>query len=365
MDTTVERVRQLISSTGMTQTAFAELVGIEKSKLSKSLKGTRKFSSLDLAMLAEAGGVTVDWLLGIDTETAMAARASVGSSAEKAVNKALQYATMRSDLVGLGYEQQWRLPDVDTLRGRWVDQGADLADQALKVVRAGGRSVSRNLASVIEDVFGVDVAVQDLGENFDGLAVSTSTVRLILVATSTNASRQRFTMAHELGHLLAHDDQEIHQDRDIHADENRYSESEVRANAFAAAFLMPEFELQEWLFEHGSEMDALCRLATDLIVSPSALAYRLWNLELIDAQAKDQLRQLSSREAARKVECSDLFARRMESAMVPKAPQSLLRDTFAAFEEGLITLRPYAQLLDADPRLLREELADNEVALMR
>ena len=86
-----------------------------------------------------------------------------------------------------------------------------------------------------------------------------------------NAPRQRFAMAHELGHLLAHDDQEIHQDRDIHAAENRRSGSEMRANAFAAAFLMLEREVEDWLSEHGLELDAPCRLATDLIDVPIGL----------------------------------------------------------------------------------------------
>lgn len=86
-----------------------------------------------------------------------------------------------------------------------------------------------------------------------------------------NAPRQRFAMAHELGHLLAHDDQEIHQDRDIYAAENQRSGSEMRANAFAAAFLMPECEVEDWLSEYGLELDAPFRLATELIDVPIGL----------------------------------------------------------------------------------------------
>ncbi len=74
-------------------------------------------------------------------------------------------------------------------------------------------------------------------------------------------------------------------------------------------------------------------------MSPLALAYRLRNLGLTDERVRDRFRQLSSKEAARKVGCSDVFAQRVEDAMVPKAPRSLLRGTFTAFEEGL-TLPP-------------------------
>lgn len=60
----------------------------------------------------------------------------------------------------------------------------------------------------METAFGVDVAITSLGEGFDGLSVSTERARLILTALTTRAYRRRFTIAHELGHLLAGDDQE-------------------------------------------------------------------------------------------------------------------------------------------------------------
>lgn len=363
METTADRVRQLITAMGVTQGAFADKVGIEATKLSKSLNGTRKFSSLDLALLAEAGGVTVDWLLtGADTQILMAARASAGSSAENAVSKALEYTTMRSDLAELGYEQRWNLPEPVALGGRWVDQGAALADRALAAIRAAGQPVRSGLALVIEEVFGIDVAVQELGDGFDGLAVGSEHARLILVDASTIAARQRFTMAHELGHLLASDDQQIHKDRDIYSDESRRGESEMRANAFAAALLMPELELREWLSGRQLDLDTFCELATEFEVSPSALAYRLENLRIIDVGTREQLRLIRGKEAARRAGRSEVFAQAAADAMTLKAPRSLLRDTFAAFEDGKTTLRPYAQLLGVDPRTLRAELVEIEAA---
>jgi len=359
MQTIADRVRQLIAASGMTQGAFAEHVGIETTKLSKSLNGTRKFSSLDLALLAESRGVTVDWLLtGAETHVAMAARASGGSSAERAVKTALEYTTMRSDLADLGYEQRWNLPEGVRLRGKWIDQGNALAEEASAAIRAAGRSVRSDLASVIEDVFGVDVAVRELGDGFDGMAVATHSSRLILVSASTIAARQRFTMAHELGHLLASDDQQIHKDRDIYSQESKRGESEVRANVFAAAVLMPETELREWLSGRQLDLNMFCQLATEFAVSPSALSYRLENLRIIDVGTRERLRVLSGKEAARRVGRSEVFAQAAADAMTLKAPRSLVRDTFAAFEDGRATLRPYAQLLGVDPKMLRAKFAE-------
>src|SRR5262245_27424022 len=64
MATTLEdRVRTVIEQLGQSHASFAELIGLSKDKLSKSLTGKRRFTSLELALIAEAGGVTVDWLL--------------------------------------------------------------------------------------------------------------------------------------------------------------------------------------------------------------------------------------------------------------------------------------------------------------
>lgn len=58
-----DRVRHLIGASGLSQGQFAEAVGLDAPKLSKSLSGVRRFSSLDLARIAEHAGRTVDWLL--------------------------------------------------------------------------------------------------------------------------------------------------------------------------------------------------------------------------------------------------------------------------------------------------------------
>nr|WP_243857727.1 TetR family transcriptional regulator [Auritidibacter ignavus] len=44
-------------------------MGLDESKLSKSLAGVRKFSATELHALARLTGVSVDWLLGDGTDT--------------------------------------------------------------------------------------------------------------------------------------------------------------------------------------------------------------------------------------------------------------------------------------------------------
>jgi Zn-dependent peptidase ImmA (M78 family) len=116
----------------------------------------------------------------------------------------------------------------------------------------------------------------------------------VIVVNQTHApARQRFTMAHELGHLLLHGYTTPHADRGYKL---RYRNStsaegsvleEIEANQFAAELLMPENLLLEQLVDEGLEYvpvgddnddPRLTKLAQQLKVSRQALAIRLSNL---------------------------------------------------------------------------------------
>lgn len=63
MDKTAERVLRVIALTADTHREFAARIGLEPTKLSKSLRGNRRFSPDELAAVAAEGGVSVDWLV--------------------------------------------------------------------------------------------------------------------------------------------------------------------------------------------------------------------------------------------------------------------------------------------------------------
>ncbi|MGP5164527.1 TetR family transcriptional regulator C-terminal domain-containing protein [Arthrobacter rhombi] len=77
-DTLAERARRAIHHSGLAQRDVAALIGIDETKLSKSLKGVRRFNPEELTLLATNTGVTANWLIsGSDS----AAGASVAPSA--------------------------------------------------------------------------------------------------------------------------------------------------------------------------------------------------------------------------------------------------------------------------------------------
>jgi Zn-dependent peptidase ImmA (M78 family) len=99
--------------------------------------------------------------------------------------------------------------------------------------------------------------------------------------------RQRFTMAHELGHFLLHKDQigdgvndspsyRVVQIGDLKND-NIHQEQETEANVFAANLLMPKEALEHYLKE---ERKSLREMSSIFQVSVKALEIRIRNLGL-------------------------------------------------------------------------------------
>jgi Zn-dependent peptidase ImmA (M78 family)/transcriptional regulator with XRE-family HTH domain len=357
-----DRVMRLIGESRLSRGAFAQEIGLDDSKLSKSLSGTRRFSSLDLARIAERCGVTVDWLItGEEPALAVAARTTSGD-AHTALEAAKRYSTMRGDLAFLGWPQPWRPVSAD-VKGTYAEQGRSLARAALARVAEAERSVAQvELPGLIEQLFGADVAIVELDSGFDGLAASSDEAKLMVLGTSQIPARQRFTLAHELGHLLAGDDQAVHLDRDIYDKAQMKDPSEMRANSFASAFLMPEQVLRSAVGSVGLTEARFATLVCDLKVSPSALAFRLADLRLIDAGTCDRFKLISGAKAAAIADRGEEFAQRVASANTPRAPGLLLRDAYTAYETGATTLRPYANLLGVDVDELRQALDSEQGA---
>lgn len=113
---------------------------------------------------------------------------------------------------------------------------------------------------------------------------------IIGVNSLHHPNRQRFTIAHEIGHVLLHKGTEVHVDRSYRVNlRNKVSsqavdKDEIEANRFAAALLMPEHMLVDDLkgieIDFESE-DDLAELAAKYEVSLKAMAIRLSNIGLI------------------------------------------------------------------------------------
>ena len=115
--------------------------------------------------------------------------------------------------------------------------------------------------------------------------------RVVIGVNSTHApTRQRFTIAHELGHLVMHKGQPVFVDRLVRMNlrDGSSSDEEVDANAFAASLLMPRnliLQAINRIFEQTPRIgpgDLADELAGVFRVSPEAMRYRLENLGIVD-----------------------------------------------------------------------------------
>jgi len=147
----------------------------------------------------------------------------------------------------------------------------------------------------------IDRVVQDLGLKTESTVLGDDISGLLVVEkgrgaigyNSTHARvRQRFTIAHEVGHYVLHvkssSQTRLFIDRYVAFRDEESSEGsdreEVEANAFGAALLMPESLLREEIRKHDLDLDDdddLAALAKQFNVSTSAMSYRLVNLGLL------------------------------------------------------------------------------------
>lgn len=116
---------------------------------------------------------------------------------------------------------------------------------------------------------------------------------VIGVNSEHSDSRQRFTIAHEIGHLLLHGDEEFHIDEKLplarrdQVSSKAVDPREIEANQFAAELLMPEFlvrkSVKTLIKEDGDVTveDAIEDLARTYSVSAVAMTHRLTNLRII------------------------------------------------------------------------------------
>jgi Zn-dependent peptidase ImmA (M78 family) len=166
-----------------------------------------------------------------------------------------------------------------------------LDDEARKLLRSSG--VVRPPVPV-EDLarsLNIDVRYSPGKEDVSGALIRDDASVVIAVNSAQHENRQRFTIAHEIGHFLFHKGTQIHFDDDFQVKYRNAVSSEatnvdeIEANRFAAALLMPEEFLRRDLLRlkpNDKTIDnTIHSLAVRYKVSTRAMELRLVNLGFI------------------------------------------------------------------------------------
>jgi Zn-dependent peptidase ImmA (M78 family) len=142
----------------------------------------------------------------------------------------------------------------------------------------------------IAKTVGAQVVFSPLDDELSGMILVKGDRTLIGVNSLHHPNRQRFTIAHEIGHLELHRSfitGQIHVDKKftvLMRDPNSAAGTdrlEIEANRFAAELLMPEWAVRRVLEREAIDIDddrTVSDLAKKFRVSRQALQYRLINI---------------------------------------------------------------------------------------
>jgi Zn-dependent peptidase ImmA (M78 family) len=168
--------------------------------------------------------------------------------------------------------------------------------QAKKLLHDSGTYVVPVNLEAVAKYLHIQVLYEDFDDHTSGLLVVKNGKRVIGVNRKHHRNRQRFTIAHEIGHFVLHhtsfDDprNEIHIDkkwayfRSAASIPGTDNEQEFQANQFAAELLMPEGLVKEVLKTSAVNLSDdfdISKLASTLQVSEQALTIRLVGLKII------------------------------------------------------------------------------------
>lgn len=200
----------------------------------------------------------------VGMETATAHFRSLRSTRVRDRQKALATATLVWELT-FALERYVKLPDPDLPE---VEPGTSPADAAAALRQHWGLPGGpvKHLVATAE-AHGIVVAARPAGDIDDVDAFSTVLVdRPIIITTPRRSGKvfpHRFSVAHEIGHLLLHQD-----------GEDRCTAVEQEADSFAAAFLTPAAAMDAVL-PHRINLTVLSDLSRMWGVSPQSLVRRM------------------------------------------------------------------------------------------
>jgi len=286
-----KRILQARKAAGLSMQTVAKKAGISTMAISKYERGLMKPSSAVLLALAKALNVKVEYffrsvsvdLKAIEYRKHSKLPATIQARIEgDAIDQVERFFELKSLLPQLPV-QPFRLPK--TLP-QHVTNYDDIENFALMVRKAWklGENPIPNLIDTLEE-HGILVLCVHLetDQKFDGLSAKADNVPVIVIGKGDDwpGDRQRFTLAHEMGHFILKG--RIASDLD----------EEKAANRFAGAFLAPKNEVVSLLGHHRSwlEPKELWYLKREYGLSMNAWLYRALDLGVINQLTYKKLNQ--------------------------------------------------------------------------
>jgi Zn-dependent peptidase ImmA (M78 family)/DNA-binding XRE family transcriptional regulator len=329
-----ERIKQARKAAGLSLRALAERAQVTAMAISKYETGKSTPSSGVLLNLAKALGVRTEYFfrpvkvelhkvnyrkhskLGVKTLEQIK-----GDAIEQ-----LERFIELEDLLPNGPVMPFKLPAGLPPRVDSLDEIENIALELRKKWNLGIDPIP-----VVTDMLeerGIKVIQSNaIPGDFDGLACKVDGIPVIAVSAQAPGDRQRFTMAHELGHLLLQD--RLAPELDI----------EAACNRFAGAFLAPASEVRKELGEQRNwlEPKELAALKQAYGLSMQGWMHRAKDLGILPDFAYVEMRKFFSAQGWTKTEPGEQY--------LQERPQLFEQLVYRALGQDLISESKAAELL--------------------
>ncbi|MDZ7804937.1 XRE family transcriptional regulator [Thiohalophilus sp.] len=331
-----ERIQQARKAAGLSQRALAEQAGVSAMAISKYENNQSVPSSPILLALAKALGVRTEYffrqveaqLCEVEYRKHAKLPKKILTKIECDVLEQVERYLELENILPVSPVVEFELPKQDLLADiNEPDQIEILANQ-LRNAWELGKNPILDLTGTLEER-GIKVfqthAFHD--GKFDGLACKVNDAPIIVVGAQWPGDRQRFTLAHELGHQVL--ENRLNQELDI----------EKAANRFAGAFLVPASEVEKELGQRRTRFEPreLCVLKKAYGLSMQGWLHRARDLGIINQAAHQSMIKLFRKFGWHRQEpCAD-YPR--------EEPQVFTQLIFHALAEELISESKAAELM--------------------
>jgi Zn-dependent peptidase ImmA (M78 family)/DNA-binding XRE family transcriptional regulator len=318
--TSSDRLRLARELRGWTQRTLADEMAstghsITPAALSQLERGNSTPSGRTLLAIADATDFPLDYFVRRDADgDADGFFRSLRSTPVRDRRRAVARAHLLHDFV-LAIEDCVELPDLDLPRIELGHRNRESIESAAAAVRRAWGIAPGPVPDVVRELERHGIVTTRLAfenEKLDAFSVWFSDRPVVVLVTNKgNTARSRFDAAHELGHGVIHD-----------ADDIGTKEAESEAHQFASAFLMPEAEIRPFL-SPSVDWRELMDVKAEWGVSMAALLVRARDLGILSQPRYVSAMKYMSTRGWRREEPGDRLLGRPE---VPRIVRTALRE---------------------------------------
>jgi len=334
-----KRIAQARKSASLSLRALAEKVGVSQTTIAKYEKEQSTPDSTMLMKLAKAMGVKSSFFFrtgSYQLENIEYRKRDISNKALKMIDaKVLNLVERRFELEELypvAISKKFVVPKELSLSINYLYEIEEIANELRRAWNLGEDPIA-DLSDILElegiKVFMID---ENIDNGFDGLTAMVNGNPIIVISKCWSGVRQRFTLAHELGHLI------VRGRLGVEIDEERAS------NRFAGAFLLPKKALIDRLGSERKsiEIAELALLKEEFGVSMQVGFIRANQLKIISYEYSSSLRKLFKQNKWDSNEPTPPYP----TEKVKRFKQLVLR----AVSQGVISEAKGAELLDMTVR---------------